>query len=255
MKFKLNLMLFGGRGGYFHPQEFKVTFEKDDVRSGKVLKLNVVGLTPYAGNKEIRRERSLDFLENYHTVGLKHEQAFMVNRQGYVTDAFKGDSDHVDVYLNKKLDYSDYIMTHNHPSHYGGGFSEADIRGFKYLESKGFNELRASSHEGTWSLKKTTKKGSGRFNPEGFADYLESSDFESKTPAFKPSDFSTYLEFKKEERRRQLLPYEAEIKKRANDYGLDIKFKPYDGDRQRLAWSVDNNDVLESRKEYRDATK
>lgn len=58
------------------------------------------------------------------------------------------------------------IVTHNHPSEYGGTFSDADI---SFL-SLGMKELRASAKEGTYSIK--AKKNA---NPHGLMKaYLRS---------------------------------------------------------------------------------
>lgn len=85
---------------------------------------------------------------------------------GYVTRAFQGD-EHSCAVDDKTQQYArGKIVTHNHPSEFGGTFSDADI---SFL-SLGMKELRASAKEGTYSIK--AKKNA---NPHGLMKaYLRS---------------------------------------------------------------------------------
>lgn len=248
MKLELNLQLFGGRGNLFFPKNEIFINWGSTGGGGNNKKLNVAGLTPDAGNYRIRRERSLDYLENYHTIGLKKENVYLINRQGYVTDGYEGNRRSVGIYLNRNLNYEDYIVTHNHPDNYGGGFSKADIKAFTNLNlNAGFKELRASTQEGTWRL---SRNHNIQMNLDGFIKVLTK--YRTADLSLKPKleDFKDAYDYDKEYRKWALRNYEMGLLKEGEKFGYNVTFEPFKGERQRRALTVDKNDIIETRKEF-----
>lgn len=135
-------------------------------QDAEIQELNVAGMTPMdRGSRFTNAEKTLDYLERKKLQETK-EQVQVLDDYGYVTRAFQGD-EHSCAVDDKTQQYArGKIVTHNHPSEFGGTFSDADI---SFL-SLGMKELRASAKEGTYSIK--AKKNA---NPHGLMKaYLRS---------------------------------------------------------------------------------
>ncbi len=89
----------------------------------------------------------------------KVEHAFILDKDGNIKGGFKGSKHSVgiDPSLVKEGD----IVTHNHPSSYGGTFSTADVSS---LTTQKLREIRAVAKEGTYSLKATKTAQPEAFN-------------------------------------------------------------------------------------------
>lgn len=106
-------------------------------------------------------QKTLDFIEKVYKKGMKKEQLQILNDDGWVIKAYQGDEHSV---AYNPMYVKGRVVTHNHPSRWGGTFSEADVHGLKW----GAKEKRASAAEGVYSLKATRKA-----NPEGFSAALD----------------------------------------------------------------------------------
>ena len=130
------------------------------------LDINLAGLTPMQGNK-VDGAKTLAAVEQ-RTVGLDHEQLYVIDGQGFVVAATDGDKGSVPITARTAKNIKGNVMTHNHPRDdsevNGGTFSYADIN----CLSLGMSELRATASEGTYSLKAKTNRADGR----GFASYM-----------------------------------------------------------------------------------
>lgn len=156
----------GGRGARSSTGGFRnngtVVYNPNSATYGGVAtSLPVAGLTPSSNGTTLRytsTDATLTKLER-DARSLGHEELKVVDDDGFVTAAYKGSAH--SVAYNPHLTV-DKIVTHNHPSGYGGTFSEADVSGFLSWNQK---EIRASAKEGTYSLKRTSKS-----NPRAFAN-------------------------------------------------------------------------------------
>lgn len=146
----------GGRGSSFGVEIIAAVSAYGS--GGEIQELNVAGMTPMdRGSRFTNAEKTLDYLETKKLEETK-EQVQVLDDYGYVTRAFQGD-EHSCAVDDRTQQYArGKIVTHNHPSEYGGTFSDADI---SFL-SLGMKELRASAKEGTYSIK--AKKNA---NPHG----------------------------------------------------------------------------------------
>ena len=155
----------GGRGSSFGV-EIIAAVSPYGSQDAEIQELNVEGMTPmHRGSRFTNAEKTLDYLERKKLQETR-EQVQVLDDYGYVTRAFQGD-EHSCAVDDKTQQYArGKIVTHNHPSEYGGTFSDADI---SFL-SLGMKELRASAKEGTYSIK--AKKNA---NPHGLMKaYLRS---------------------------------------------------------------------------------
>ncbi len=138
----------GGRGSSFGV-EIIAAVSPYGSQDAEIQELNVAGMTPMdRGSRFTNAEKTLDYLERKKLQETR-EQVQVLDDYGYVTRAFQGD-EHSCAVDDKTQQYAQgKIVTHNHPSEYGGTFSDADI---SFL-SLGMKELRASAKEGTYSIK------------------------------------------------------------------------------------------------------
>ena len=147
----------GGRGSSFGV-EIIAAVSPYGSQDAEIQELNVAGMTPMdRGSRFTNAEKTLDYLERKKLQETR-EQVQVLDDYGYVTRAFQGD-EHSCAVDDKTQQYAQgKIVTHNHPSEYGGTLSDADI---SFL-SLGMKELRSSAKEGTYSIK--AKKNA---NPHG----------------------------------------------------------------------------------------
>lgn len=154
----------GGRGSYGERKrligggEFNV--------GGNAKRLNLAGM-----NRDIARgvsdEKTLHYVEQVYKKGMTKEQLQILDKYGFVALAYQGDKGSVSFDNAAIKQMNGGTVTHNHPSGYGGTFSDADIRA---ATSFGVKSMRASAAEGVYSLRRT-----GKARPKAFAQALDSS--------------------------------------------------------------------------------
>lgn len=110
----------------------------------------LAGNTGWENGNEVSVASTLNRWESKHAT-LDHEEMLVIGDDGFPTAAFKGDKHSVGFYGEETVGKT---VTHNHPSTYGGTFSEADIYNFNQYSQK---EIRAVAREGVYSLKATRK--------------------------------------------------------------------------------------------------
>ena len=116
----------GGRGSSFGV-EIIAAVSPYGSQDAEIQELNVAGMTPMdRGSRFTNAEKTLDYLERKKLQETR-EQVQVLDDYGYVTRAFQGD-EHSCAVDDKTQQYArGKIVTHNHPSEYGGTFSDADI--------------------------------------------------------------------------------------------------------------------------------
>lgn len=136
-KFKFNIQLFGGRGtGSFSG--------KAQIGSGgggsAGEDLPVAGWTPDAGSRYVDGAKTMNSAEK-RIQNLDHEQAVVVDKDGYVVAVVDGGEHSVGLTPRAiKAVNNGGTLTHNHPN--GGTFSDADIISAGQMGAK---EIRAVS--------------------------------------------------------------------------------------------------------------
>ena len=131
-----------------------------ELNLGELHPLFLAGMNRDVANG-VTPQKTLDFIEKVYKKGMKNEQLQILDDDGWVIKAYQGDAH--SVAYNPK-DVKGRVVTHNHPSQWGGTFSEADVRGMKW----GAKEKRASAAEGVYSLKATRKA-----QPKALSDALD----------------------------------------------------------------------------------
>ena len=123
---------------------------------GKVNPVNVAGMTKGVNGGSLRNVSTEETLRQYEAskLNMKKEQMAILDENGFIVKAYNGDAHSVAFEPQYTVGR---VVTHNHPSDYGGTFSDADVGNFLKFNQK---EIRASAKEGTYSLKET-RKGSG----------------------------------------------------------------------------------------------
>lgn len=148
----------GGRGSYSSRRDKTGGQEWQDEKS-EIHPLHVAGM-----NRDIAAgvsaEKSLDYLEKVYKKDMTKEQFQVLDDQGFIVRAFQGDRHSVAVDASTRDYARGRIGTHNHPSAYGGTFSEADVTFFSRTRMK---EIRASAREGVYSFRRTRNTKAGAF--------------------------------------------------------------------------------------------
>ena len=118
--------------------------------------LDVSALAGYPVNRKGEFETFLNMKDN------KVEYAYLIDKNGTVVAGAKGGRHSVGVAYNESQE--GMTLTHNHPSTYGGTFSEADI---SHLTNANLGQMRAVAKEGTYKMVATKKA-----NPKGLNQAL-----------------------------------------------------------------------------------
>lgn len=148
----------GGRGASFEPVAINIGGASGS-DSEEPEELIVAGMTPtYKGSRYTQAKKTLEFIESKKR-SYEKEQLQILDEYGYITKAFQGDEHSVAVSSDAVAYMKDKIVTHNHPSDWGGTFSGADI---SMLQTE-VSEMRASANEGTYILRRNKKS-----DPKGF---------------------------------------------------------------------------------------
>lgn len=212
----------GGRGSHFGVQTMAAV-SATGLGNGPVTELHVAGMTPTdRGSRFTSAEKTLDYLEKKKLAETK-EQLQVLDEYGYVTRAFQGDEHSVAVDARTREYMKGKIVTHNHPSVYGGTFSDADIN----CLSMGMRELRASAREGTYSMKRHKDA-----DPKGFMKaYLDSADRLQERMYQKAVDvareyYHSREDYEKINRREQLQVIHEWYSENAPRYGYTYTFTP-----------------------------
>ena len=216
----------GGRGSSFGVEVISALGIKG--QSGEAVSLPVAGMTPTdRGSRFTNAQKTLKHIE-----GMKREydkeQLQVLDRYGYVTRAFQGDEHSVAVDLNTREYMRGKIVTHNHPSSYGGTFSDADIN----CLAMGMKELRASAKEGNYSMKATREADPVSF----YKSYQEAApklQAKMKDIAVKMAKgkWKDYEEYQKENRKAQLQVLHGWYMERAQKFGYEYKFESNNDER------------------------
>jgi len=211
----------GGRGSSFGTEVISARSIKGE--SGEVKSLNVAGMTPTEqGSRYTNTNKTLAFIEKQ-KLEHKEEQLQVIDRHGYVTRAFQGDEHSVAVDLETRTYMKGKVVTHNHPSVYGGTFSDADINCLKM----GMKELRASAKEGTYSMKATKMANSEAFYDAYCKDAgkmqreMNKISIESAKKKWRSYDDYQYAN-----RKEQLAVIDGWYRKNAEKYGYKYDFEP-----------------------------
>lgn len=211
----------GGRGTHYQTTPFHAL--SMGTEEGEVYPLNVVGMSPVdRGSRFTNAEKTLEFIEQK-KIDYPREQLQVIDKFGYVTRAFQGDEHSVAFDMDTRQYMRGKIVTHNHPSVYGGTFSDADINTLKM----GMSEMRASAKEGTYSLKaKRTARPVEFF--EAYQRAAAALDKKMYEAAVKVAGrgYRSQREFEKENRRKQLDVLHQWYKKNSGDYGYEYTFIP-----------------------------
>lgn len=147
----------GGRGASFEPVVVNVGGSSGG--NGSTEELIVAGMTPtYRGSRYTQAKKTLQYIESKKR-SYEKEQLQILDDYGYITKAFQGDEHSVSVTPETIAYMKGKIVTHNHPSDWGGTFSGADIS----MLQTGIKEMRASAKEGTYSLQRRKNA-----DPKGF---------------------------------------------------------------------------------------
>lgn len=210
----------GGRGSNFGVeivQALNNGFEK-----GIVQELNVAGMTPVdMGSRFTSAKKTLEYLEDKKRYDSK-EQLQVLDKYGYVTRAFQGDEHSVNMDAETTRYVKGKIVTHNHPSVYGGTFSDADINSLRL----GMKELRASAREGVYSIK--AEKNS---NPAGLMNaYNRNADKLQKQMQVIANEnakkkFPSHTEYVRVNRKEQLAVIDKWYRDNATLYGYTYTFE------------------------------
>lgn len=154
---------------------------------------------------------------------LKKEQLQILDDYGYVTTAYQGTAHSVSVDEYGLKQMRGQIVTHNHPSDYGGTFSDVDINSLK----SGMRELRASAAEGTYSLRASQKA-----DPQSFYKAMVRSGPKLQEEMRKISKenaqkkYPSYKAYVKDNRRTQLAVLHDWYAKNAPNHGYTYTFTP-----------------------------
>lgn len=154
---------------------------------------------------------------------LDKEQLQIIDQYGYVTTAYQGTEHSVAVDTHGLKEMRGNIVTHNHPSRYGGTFSDADIRSLQC----GMRELRASAVEGVYSI-----RAGNRPNPHGLYDAMlrDGKQLQAQMKQIAAENakkkFSSYEKYLIENRRTQLEVLHSWYQKKAPEYGYNYTFTP-----------------------------
>ena len=210
----------GGRGSSFGVEV--IAAKGILAEQGEVTPLNVAGMTPMdQGSRYTNTDKTLQFIEEK-KMQYDKEQLQVIDRHGYVTRAFQGDEHSVAVDLETRAYMRGKVVTHNHPSSYGGTFSDADISCLRM----GMCEMRASAKEGNYSMKATKAA-----NPEGFYQAYtkdaakiqnDMKNIAEKTAAKK---WRSYEKYHYENRKAQLEVIHTWYQKNAETYGYQYSFE------------------------------
>lgn len=191
--------------------------------NGPIQELPVAGMTPMdRGSRFTNAEKTLQYLETK-KLSEHREQLQVLDAYGYVTRAFQGDEHSVAVDAETREYMRGKIVTHNHPSEYGGTFSDADIR----CLTMGMKELRASAKEGTYSM-----KAERNANPNGFSEaYARSANKLQEqmyqiAVAVARKYHRSREDFERENRKEQLQVLHNWYQKHAKQYGYTYLFVP-----------------------------
>lgn len=211
----------GGRGSSYGAVFVDPMHESKN--QGKSEELIVAGMTPTdRGSKYTNQKKTLRFIENKKR-NYKKEQLQVLDSYGYVTRAFQGDEHSVGIDADTVKYMKGKIVTHNHPSSFGGTFSKADI----HTLSSGMKELRASAKEGTYSM----KAGKGA-DPEGmYRAYVSQEgqiqmDMRKIAHEMASRKWHSEEKYKKESRKAQLSVIDKWYQENAEKYGYTYSFEP-----------------------------
>lgn len=211
----------GGRGARSSTGGFrndgKIVFNPNARTYGGIPNsIPTAGLTPSANGSSLRYTSTDATLKKLETdaLPLGKEELKVVDDDGFVIAAYKGREHSVayDPYVTR-----DRIVTHNHPSGYGGTFSEADISGFLSWNQK---EIRASAKEGTYSIKRTNKS-----DPRGFANAYNRDRGIMESTAKRMLDNAVSKGLSKNARRKAYVDvFHQWFKKNSSKYGYEYTF-------------------------------
>ena len=141
----------GGRGsvGKRHSKGGNFDIKPD---GGQLRPIHVAGMNRDIANG-VTQEKTLSYIEKIYKKGMNKEQLQILDEDGWVIRAYQGEKHSV---AFDPDEVRGRVVTHNHPSRWGGTFSGADIRATGF----GIKEIRASANEGVYSLKATRKADS-----------------------------------------------------------------------------------------------
>lgn len=153
-------MSYGNSG---NPQGKPVVIVWGDAGGEPTNPLPLAGKTAfYGGNRTDTAATASKFEDE--SYGLGHEELLFIDNDGFARAYFTGNSGSVSFTLPKNVKVSDLTATHNHPigdgRSIGGTFSAADMG---VLARYGLKEMRATSVEGSYSLKPTSRADSQGF--------------------------------------------------------------------------------------------
>lgn len=151
----------------------------------------------------------------------KVEYEYLINKDGKVVAGAKGNKHSVGIAYNGSQE--GMIVTHNHPSNYGGTFSGADI---SHLTESKLKQMRAVAKEGTYKMTATKTA-----NPTGLNKALAKDINRLNVQATKNSlkvkrGNLTARQYKTDQRKAYVDTIDSWYKKNASKYGYKYTFTP-----------------------------
>ena len=210
----------GGRGSSFAPVSIHLSWGE---KTGKVSPLITAGLMELRGN-EADPESTLRRIDDVRFNNLDHEQLFVVDRDGFVLCGYDGGEHSVAFPPEKAVEWKDCIVTHRHPSSFGGTFSPADI---SCIATFGWSELEASANEGRYKIKRTSKNADGAGLVRRLQSGLPKIQQQMREIAISMSTGKKYMshdQFIYENRKKQLAVLDAWYAENLPKYGFTYKF-------------------------------
>lgn len=189
---------------------------------GQIQPLAIAGLTGTDENGGFRYtsvEQTLQHLEPK-TLDMKREQMKVIDDDGFVIAAYQGNA-HSVAFIPEQT--RGKTVTHNHPSGYGGTFSEADVGNFLEFGQK---EIRASAKEGTYSLKRVGKKQNDKGFNDAYAKAQGRLDQKARAATQKAADSGGS---RMAQRKAYVDVYHNWYKSNASKYGFEYTFKANKG--------------------------
>lgn len=211
----------GGRGATYG--ESVISAISPGGFTGKVQRIHVIADMNPEDRVFVHERTTLAHIESQKR-SYDKEQLQILDQYGYVTTAYQGGKDSVGVDAYGLRQMRGNIVTHNHPGVYGGTFSDADISTLQC----GMSELRASSIEGSYSMKATKTA-----DPQSFykAYLREAPQLQAAMKEIAQRNgkkrYKSYEDYEADNRRTQLAVIHKWYEENAGKYGYAYTFEPW----------------------------